>query len=631
MPMKVTKIEVEYYKSIQRLVIDLPDLPGPSEYGDSAAIFLLGVNESGKSNILEAIEALGSGFGEDATFGSVINRSIRGEEPLEKLGPISIRAHLSPSNEDKDFFHQKIEKLFRTDETTIPNEIPDLAIDYGAVSYVLSLDRDGNQSREFKIKMGDNSSAISGYTYSKGEGFKKCEPGQSSNVAPADLKDIIINELQADLKSRMPSITAWKPRPKDLMQDEIPLMVFKDDTSISKPLTNIFHMYGMRDDQQIREEINAALGDLQRMTALQRGLSRIATNHIHSTWPELKEREIEFDVNVQGDILHVFVGESKDKGMNQQRYGVGDRSSGFRQFCSLLLSLSADQILQNQIILLDEPDTYMHPGATKKMMEEIVKIGKKNHVLVATHSPYMIDMAFMERYRIVKKETINKITSTTIHPVKQKDFSGEIFKSAFGLNILEEILPGTAIFVEGKSDKEWIEFIITKFNCVFPYGTAIIPLHGAGNAKSLTEFMEYHKKKAHFLFDNNGQGRKVESVIRKNTPQFTGEVWLLSDLIKDLPSEATIEDLVPENILKAYCEKFRIDWPTDSSKMGIFARIKKNNQDKKHEMNDFKMGLVAEFKKNYSSDGTGDYQKLHQLVKRLIEEIQKINDNGSTS
>lgn len=56
--MKLTKIKLENYKSIKELEFDV------RKHGDSHTVMLVGINESGKSNILEAMSYLDTPSGE---------------------------------------------------------------------------------------------------------------------------------------------------------------------------------------------------------------------------------------------------------------------------------------------------------------------------------------------------------------------------------------------------------------------------------------------------------------------------------------------------------------------------------------------------------------------------------------
>src|SRR6185436_7048704 len=115
----------------------------------------------------------------------------------------------------------------------------------------------------------------------------------------------------------------------------------------------------------------------------------------------------------------------EDKDVKYQAKTTKQRSDGFRQFISFLLTLSAQNHsdeLSNCILLLDEPETHLHPTAQLNLMDELIKISKNkndNIVFFATHSNYMIDKLNIERcFKIYKKknasalEQINKSHSS---------------------------------------------------------------------------------------------------------------------------------------------------------------------------------------------------------------------------
>ena len=42
------------------------------------------------------------------------------------------------------------------------------------------------------------------------------------------------------------------------------------------------------------------------------------------------------------------------------------------------------------ILMLDEPETWLHPSAQLKLGEALSKIGEREQVFIITHSPYLI-------------------------------------------------------------------------------------------------------------------------------------------------------------------------------------------------------------------------------------------------
>jgi predicted ATP-dependent endonuclease of OLD family len=100
----------------------------------------------------------------------------------------------------------------------------------------------------------------------------------------------------------------------------------------------------------------------------------------------------------------------QDNADGENYFDMSDRSQGFKQFVSLLLSISVSSIsgdTKNHIILIDEPEVHLHPSGVRWMRDELLEIGKSNYLFVATHSDFMVDRSTKERhYLLTKAKTI---------------------------------------------------------------------------------------------------------------------------------------------------------------------------------------------------------------------------------
>jgi len=100
----------------------------------------------------------------------------------------------------------------------------------------------------------------------------------------------------------------------------------------------------------------------------------------------------------------------EDKGVKFKNKTTNQRSDGFRQLISFLLTLSAENLskeLANTILLLDEPETHLHPTAQINLKNELIKLSQNsnnNIVFFATHSNYMIDKENIDRCYKIQKE-----------------------------------------------------------------------------------------------------------------------------------------------------------------------------------------------------------------------------------
>jgi predicted ATP-dependent endonuclease of OLD family len=326
--------------------------------------------------------------------------------------------------------------------------------------------------------------------------------------------------------------------------------LFKEDPSISIPLRNLFHLYGKTDNEQIKQTIERALKDQARRDELQNKMSSDITKHVNKIW---QEHKIKIRVSINGSDCQVHV-EDRDKEFAY--YKMNQRSDGFKQFISLILSLStqnASKSLKNCIILIDEPEVHLHPSGVRYMRDEILKIGKNNSIFVATHSHYMVDTLCPERHWIVTK---NK-TMTSISQISEETSIEDdaVLASAFGLNLFKELLPRHIIVVEGLDDKSIFSHAINRLdNKLF---CSIKVAKGASKAYSIAALLADEKISAFFLFDDDKEGRDYKGRIIENYSKSfsTKNVFTLYDVYNKLPQKCTIEDLFPISFVKSFFEK----------------------------------------------------------------------------
>lgn len=197
-------------------------------------------------------------------------------------------------------------------------------------------------------------------------------------------------------------ITFWKSDSKHLINEPINLDIFAaDPKSVSIPLMNCFDLAGIAD---IATEVKALKTNPAKTHNLQERLGEKVTAHIKRVWPSLP---VEIIFQIDNSILSFLV---EDNNVKYASKTMDQRSGGFKQFISFLLTISAESAnkqLSNSLLLLDEPETHLHLQAQEYLKNELIKITKKsnNIVFFATHSNYMIDKGHMDRcYRVAKLE-----------------------------------------------------------------------------------------------------------------------------------------------------------------------------------------------------------------------------------
>lgn len=613
--MKIEKIEINFYKSIERLTI-----PMPPPYAGSKTVFLLGINESGKSNILEAMRILETGFGE-MKFDEVCHKTAQETENY-----VDIYAHMSLSESDRVEYKKLITELFPNPTEAI-SSIEILTVKKNAY---LSEEHKGIH---FELELGIGDPSVFENYVCIGEQIFPSQldeyPGNPAPLTSDALAGIVSSKLHQNFKKRTPRIISWRPSEKYLITSPVSLQEFKEDISISIPLANIFHLHNRRTSQQIKDTIERALSSDERKSELQDRLSDVVTRHIKSTW---KEHKVNIKIIIDGDMCKVHV---EDADFKHSYYNPNQRSDGFKQFISLLLTLSAQNkrgMLENQIILLDEPEVHLHPSGSRFMRNEILKIGENNQVFVATHSPSMVDADARNRHWIVQKE---KMKTSLRFLEKGIIYAGdEILDNAFGINVIREFLPKSLLYVEGDGDKQLIEFAIGKIDQDFLWNTAIRSLGGAARAKSLVPLLDSMNLVVYILLDADKEGKNVKSTVIKDFPSFKNKIWLLTDLVNGIPKHSTIEDLVPKRVIRDYLSekslKMRQNIPDTN---GIIRKIISSNPElhgNTDAIEKMKSDFLSQAIKNYSPSKEEMYKNILTLVTGLIAKIQQ-DSNDPTS
>lgn len=611
--MKIVEIEIENYKSIKNLVIPMSD-----DYGESNTVFLLGLNESGKSSILDAIYQLQTAFDGDNYYALCHKSCQKQDEEIR----ITARARLTDEE-----YSQCVDLL----KQRLPNLGDDIKKFTGIeVIKSVTLNKEApGKSSEPRVTL-DEDFIVGKYKYVGGvitpadSGVESASEEESENIESSimnidQMKQIIMGNIEHLVK--FPVVLSWKSSPEHLMMHEINLREFQENQNLSIPLKNIFslYLYGKKEASDVQKTIDWALGTGENKAELEEDLSYYATKHINSVW---KEHLINIKVKIDGDLISVLV---EDKDAARTFLSVEQRSDGFKQFISLLLTLSAEhhgEILKNNVLLLDEPEARLHPSGARFMRDEIFEIGRSNQIFVATHSPVMVDIDTPQRHWIVKKEKLETHLQVIGMGASMKD--EEVMQMAFGINIMKEILPDNLLLVEGEMDKKLLEFSLRKLK-----GKPISVKSAQGSKiPTLANILDSHDINTVIFLDADDAGRKMQKTIIENRSSFNeNNVFILSNLIDDIPEYATIEDLIPPNSVQKCLQSNNWSYNFTANKdVRILAKIASANPQyakDKNAMFRIKLQMAEQAIKDYSSDNEKEYDRLFKLAKVLLEKMYK--------
>lgn len=141
--------------------------------------------------------------------------------------------------------------------------------------------------------------------------------------------------------------------------------------------------------------------------------------------------------------------------------------------------------VSNHVFGIEEPETYLHPGAQRELLYSLRTVASSNQVLITTHSPVFAGVIEPESLIWTKK------TQGIISKVQGQDLDLEALALDLGIEPSDQIYGYRAcIFVEGDDDIDFLEQIASKLKeggylkeTFADKQIGLIPVGGCGNLK----------------------------------------------------------------------------------------------------------------------------------------------------
>lgn len=340
----------------------------------------------------------------------------------------------------------------------------------------------------------------------------------------------------------LPPISYWSSSQDYLIHDGVNLRDFAETLS-NIPLRNMFYLADLKTQEEIRDKISDISSNHKELLKFSIKIADATTRYINKKWSELPIKiHVDIDSNL---VMYVYV---KDNTDDYNMFSMDDRSQGFKQFISILLSLSIENTsgeLKNQIILLDEPEVHLHPSGVRWLKKELIEIGKNNYLFVATHSVFMLDRETKERHFLFSKDSSGL---TRIRQIQTDDDinSDEILSQAFGANVLTDFMSPHRLLVEGQTDKQIIQKVLDKIHA--NHGVVISKGNGCSLPAAAT-YLEYYGIEVMIIVDDDEGGRDIKEKILKHDKSYN--VKTIKDLNSNIISGGTIEDTLSMQFLEA--------------------------------------------------------------------------------
>lgn len=308
--------------------------------------------------------------------------------------------------------------------------------------------------------------------------------------------------------------------------------------------------------------------DQRNLDALLLAMSQSVTKTVFEGWNRVFGRTIsaaqEVHISVElaaDDAVYVAL---RIKGPDGY-YDLSERSLGFRWFFMFVLmtSLLGDSKPHSKpLFLLDEPASNLHSSAQAELLKSFENLADRCHLVYATHSHHLINVRWLDSAYVVKNDALGSLqvtdylntrlgARTSITATKYRQFVAEhpdqtsYFQPVLDLLNYQpsslEPLPNV-VLVEGKSDFYLLAYMAEVLNV--SSDVRMVPGTGAGSLDTLIQLHIGWGKSFLILLDGDAEGIKQrERYEREFGPLIKDRCALLPEICGDA-SVREAEDLL---------------------------------------------------------------------------------------
>ncbi|VVE06237.1 DNA replication and repair protein RecF [Pandoraea aquatica] len=588
----IQKFTIENFKGIEKVEIDL------EVKTTSPVLTLIGLNESGKTTILEALSHFISGDRSVASLFEGPNAKVPalGLIPMHKkaafTGEIKISAEILLDSTDIS----DLEEIAKSQKLTI-NAAPLKKTITATKKYIFEdsalKETWNNWSISIQTKTA-RSKTFSPYT----------RPTKESGAVDIWLK--CVNKIHQKLQqvSYFPTFLVDMPARIYLREhdDETPInrhyrFVFQDvldslgeGLELSKHVCARIEEFKKNEDTPVWWSIFIGSPDKGPIDSVFQKISAAITREVLGSWQRVFQRAIsaktisvEWNIDTEkGDLpyaaFYVSDGES--------RFAINERSLGFRWFFSFLLFTGFKKTKQRKtIFIFDEPAANLHAKAQAELLTSFAKIASNgNKIIYSTHSHHMINPRWLGAAYIVENSALDydeedsfgldtKPTKITATPYRQ--FVSEFpTRSSYFQPVIEKLeyvppeIVGSApyLIVEGVSDYYALRLAAKLSKKDYRFN--IIPGVGSGASGPIISQMLGQGQKFSILLDDDAEGRKAASKYKDDWFFDDTVVTTLGDIDKSFAGNAmekllgkeTLEEIQRRQELPGKPSKKQIGW-----------------------------------------------------------------------
>lgn len=531
---------------------------------DPKITVLLGANESGKTNLLQAIDkfSLGNNF-EENDISKMAGRRWR----TKKFPNVALIFSLSEKEisevqsfiSDKDVINNITINKFSNDATGYSISISKKNQMDRINKELNSLERRKSVLQDRLVKLTSRREEVVKRLarLKKPSTIKKYEDERMSLDAEINNTTRLLEENKTQIDNLEKLKKTIKQKDISLSQEQInflhniiPKIKYVSNIELIPSTIPVSEIIAQNTHRSIAVGNLLKIGDIEDFNILNENLSRVRI-HLRTASRLISEKLSTFWM--QEPIIIVLFKEGQNLNIEfQEKISVSappeERSEGFQWFVSFLAHFVIDaNDDSNTILLLDEPALKLHPKGQKDFIKILEEISSRCQIIYTSHSPFLVNKNYPHRIRVLRKEENGtKIINSPYSEGKTRFW--EPLKTAIGISLGDLFSFGeTNLIVEGISDQILLSAISHQLAKIEkPHldldKISIYPAEGASNVIYMGKFALSNKLNPIALLDSDENGKKAKS--RAEEKKIPLKILMISEFKEDA---FTIEDLLPRD------------------------------------------------------------------------------------